>query len=92
VTVPLASEVTTWEERNAETTDGNSSSRLRSRVRTNARPERFKKRLEMLGLLAFAESIERYETNWHWSGTGQGYEILWRDETTFTDLLPLARL
>jgi hypothetical protein len=61
-------------------------------VRTNAGPARFKKRLEMLGLLALAESIERYETNWHWSGTGQGYEILWRDETTFADLLPLAHL
>jgi hypothetical protein len=61
-------------------------------VRTNAEPERFKQRLEKLGLFALVESIERYETNWHWSGTGQGYEILWRDGTTFADLLPLARL
>ncbi len=88
----LASEVTTWEARGAATQDGNGSTRLRSRVRTNAEPERFKRRLEKLGLLALAESIERYEANWHWSGTGQGYEILWRDETTFADLLTLARL
>lgn len=90
--MPLASEVTTWEERDTATSRGNGSSRLRSRVRTNAEPERFKKRLEKLGLLALAESVERYETNWHWSGTGQGYEILWREETTFADLRPLAQL
>jgi hypothetical protein len=90
--VPLASEVTTWEEQDAEPGDGVRSMRLRSRVRTNAEPERLKRRLEKLGLFALAEGIERYETNWHWSGTGQGYEILWRDGTTFTDLRPLARL
>ena len=90
--MPLASEVTTWQEPHAAPCDGVRSMRLRSRVRTNAEPERFKKRLEKLGLLSLAESIERYETNWHWSGTGQGYEILWRNETTFADLRPLARL
>ena len=92
MSVPLASEVTTWQEPDAAPCDGVRSMRLRSRVRTNAEPERFKKRLEKLGLLSLAESIERYETNWHWSGTGQGYEILWRNETTFADLRPLARL
>jgi hypothetical protein len=83
--MPLASEVTTWQEPAGV-------GRLRSRVRTNAGPGRFERRLEALGLRPFAETIERYETNWHWSGTGQGYEILWRDATTFADLRPLARL
>lgn len=88
--MPLASEVTTWAEE--DTADGVSVTRLRSKVRTNAAPEQFKKRLEMLGLLTLAESIEHYETNWHWIGTGQGFAIIWRTETTFADLLPLARL
>ena len=88
--MPLASEVTTWPEEDAG--DGVPVTRLRSRVRTNAGLEQFKTRLEQLGLLALAESIDRYETNWHWTGTGQGYAITWRTDTTFADLLPLARL
>ncbi len=83
----LASEVTTsWE------ADGDGTVRLRTRVRTNTDERRFKRRLADLGLLDRAESIEHYATNWHWTGTGQGYEILWRDGTTFEDLLPLAGL
>ena len=83
----LASEVTTSQE-----ADGSSSVRFRTRVRTNAGEGRFKRRLDALGLLARAETIEHYTTNWHWIGTGQGYEILWRDGTTFEDLRPLAEL
>ncbi len=90
--MPLASEVTTCQEDNGPTRDGCPSIRYRTRVRTNATEVRFKRRLEALGLLALAESIERYETNWHWTGCGQGYEILWQDTTTVADLLPLARL
>lgn len=88
--MPLASEVTTWSE--VEDGDDGVVTRLRSRVRTNAEPEQFKRRLEGLGLIARAERIDRYETNWHWTGTGQGYAITWRTDTTVTDLLPLARL
>ncbi len=88
--VSLASEVTTWQEGGGA--GGDSATRFRSRVRTNAAPDRLRRRLEILGLLSFAESIERYETNWQWTGSGQGYEILWREATTFADLLPLARL
>lgn len=88
--MPLASEVTTWRE---EVTGGGVSVTLfRSRVRTNVGPERFRARLEALGLLALAEHIERYETNWHWTGTGQGYAITWRTGTTPADLVPLARV
>lgn len=88
--MPLASEVTTWQE---EVTGGGVLvTRFRSRVRTNAGPERFKARLEGLGLLALAEHIERHETNWHWTGTGQGYAITWRLGTTAADLVPLARV
>ncbi len=91
--MPLASEVTTRQEPVAHD-PGDRAARVRlwSRVRTNADRERLERRLVELGLHAFAESIERYETGWHWSGTGQGYEILWREETGFVDLLPLARL
>lgn len=91
--MPLASEVTTWQEAQ-DVSDGTGATimRLRSRVRTNAGTGRLKRRLEQLGLLALTETIDRYETNWHWSGTGQGYEILWRDTTTFAELGPLARL
>jgi hypothetical protein len=53
---------------------------------------RFKARLASLGLLDRAESIEHYATNWHWTGTGQGYEVLWLESTTFADLLALAGL
>ncbi len=89
----LASEVTTRRETaTASPDDDHPAVRFRSRVRTNATPGRFKRRLESLGLLALAETIDRYDTNWHWTGTGQGYEILWRDTATLTDLLPLARL
>lgn len=91
--MPIASEVTTRQEPVAAVGDGGAPTlRLWTRVRTNADTERFNRRLAELGLLAFAESVERYETGWHWIGTGQGYEILWREETTFADLLPLARL
>ncbi|MBA4067813.1 MAG: hypothetical protein C0501_29765 [Isosphaera sp.] len=91
--MPLASEVTTWQEPAPEQHDGGGPAvRFRTRVRTNATEDRFKRRLEALGLLAFAETIDRYETNWHWTGCGQGYAILWRDTTTLADLLPLARL
>lgn len=83
----LASEVTTSQE-----ADGVGAVRLRTRVRTNAEEGRFKRRLAALCLLDRAETIERYDTNWHWTGCGQGYEILWRDATTFADLGPLARL
>jgi hypothetical protein len=83
----LASEVTTSQE-----ADGNTPVRFRTRVRTNVGEGRFKNRLARLGLLHRAESIEHYATNWHWTGTGQGYEILWRDGTTFDDLRPLAGL
>ncbi|MBX9623087.1 MAG: hypothetical protein K2X82_04660 [Gemmataceae bacterium] len=83
----LASEVTTSQE-----SDGDGAVRFRTRVRTNAGEGQFKRRLAALGLLDRAESIERYATNWHWTGCGQGYGILWRDGTTFEDLLPLARL
>lgn len=85
--MPLASEITTTQE-----ADAAGVVRFRSRVRTNAREARMKARLAELGLLDRAEKIERYATNWHWTGTGQGYEILWRVETTFDDLRPLARL
>ncbi len=89
----LASEITTCQEpAPVPNTDGVPAVRLRTRVRTNAGVERFKRRLERLGLLPLAESIVHYETNWHWSGTGQGYEILWRDTATFADLLPLRHL
>ena len=60
--------------------------------RTNASEGQLKRRLARLGLLDWAERIEHYATNWHWTGTGQGYEILWRDGTTFEDLRPLAHL
>ena len=83
--MPLASEVTTWQV-------GGGAARFRTRVRTNAPEGRFKRRLEALGLLALAETVDRYDTNWHWTGCGQGYEILWHDTTTFADLGPLARL
>ena len=85
--MPLASEVTTSQE-----AGGGSSVRFRTRARTNAGESCFKARLARLGLLDRAATIVRYETNWHWSGTGQGYEILWRDGTTFEDLRPLAHL
>ena len=83
----LASEVTTSQE-----SDGGGVVRFRTRVRSNAGEVSFKRRLARLGLLDRAETIEHYATNWHWTGTGQGYEILWRDGTTFDDLRPLARL
>jgi hypothetical protein len=83
----LASEIMSSQE-----TDGAGAVRFRTRVRTNAGEGRFKARLTHLGLLDRAETIERYATNWHWTGTGQGFEILWREGTTFEDLLPLARL
>lgn len=85
--MPLASEVTTSPE-----ADGQGAVRFRTRIRTNAGEGRFRRRLAQLGLLERADSIEHYTTNWHWTGTGQGYEILWRDGTTFDDLRPLARL
>ena len=89
----LAGEVTTWQEpAPVSEADGVPSARFRTRVRTNAGEGRFKHRLSQLGLLDRVESIERYETNWHWTGTGQGYEILWREGTGFDDLLALARL
>ena len=90
----LASEIMTWEEPAQEPHPRGPPSgvRFRSRVRTNATPAVFRRRLEQLGLLERAESIFRYATNWHWTGTGQGYEILWRDPTTWSDLLPLAGL
>ncbi len=79
----LASEVTTsWE------ADGDGDVRLRTRVRTNAAEGRFKRRLAALGLLDRAESIEHYAMNWHWTGCGQGYGILWRDGTTFSGCQP----
>lgn len=91
--MPLAGEVTTWQEPTASSEAGGEPSlRLRTRVRTNAGEARFKSRLAHLGLLDRAESIARYDTNWHWVGTGQGYEILWREGTGFDDLLALARL
>ncbi len=91
--MPLASEVTTWQEPDpVPSAGGVPAVRFRTRVRTNAEVGRFKRRLERLGLLALVETIDRYATNWHWCGTGRGYEILWRDTTTFADLLPLARL
>jgi hypothetical protein len=86
--MPLASEVTTTQEPDA----AGPVPRLRSRVRTNAGVERLRRRLEKLDLLRLVEAIDRATPNWFWSGTGQGYEILWRDTTTFVDLLPLARL
>jgi hypothetical protein len=85
--VSLASEVTTSQEAN-----GDGAVRLRTRVRTNASEGRFKRRLAELGLLDRVETVEHYTTNWHWTGCGQGFGILWRDGTTFEDLLPLARL
>ena len=89
----LASEVTTWQETTTAPSEPEQPAvRLRSRVRTNATPGRFRRRLESLGLLSLAEGIERYETNWHWTGTGQGYEILWHPSVTVSDLKPLARL
>ena len=90
--MPLASEVTTRQEDVGSAAGGSPAVRFRTRVRTNATEGRFKRRLEALGLLALAETIHRYDTNWHWTGCGQGYEILWRDATTFADLGPLARL
>lgn len=91
--MPLASEVTTWQEPAPQSPEGGGpGARFRTRVRTNATEGRFKRRLEALGLLALAETIDHYATNWHWTGCGQGYAILWRDTTTFADLLPLARL
>lgn len=83
----LASEVTTSQE-----ADGEGVVRFRTRVRTNAGEGRFKRRLAALGLLDRAESIEHYATNWQWTGTGQGFEIVWSAGTGFQDLLPLARL
>lgn len=89
----LASEVTTCRETTVAPSGTDPPTvRFRSRVRTNVGPERLKRRLEALGLLGFVETIERYHTNWHWTGTGQGYEIVWRDTAAVTDLLPLARL
>lgn len=90
--MPVASEVTTWQEPSDASEDGALATRLRSRVRTNVEPAQFRRRLDSLGLLDLAERIERYEAGWHWSGTGHGYEILWRETTSFGDLLPLARL
>lgn len=90
--MPLASEVTTWQEPSEANEDGAPAPRLRSRVRTNVEPEPFRRRLDSLGLLDLAERIERYEAGWNWSGTGHGYEILWREPTSFADLLSLARL
>ena len=87
----LASEVTTSQEDGGTATDGRPRVRFRTRVRTNATEGRFRARLDALGLLALVETIERYGTNWHWTGCGQGYEILWHDTTTFADLLPLSR-
>jgi hypothetical protein len=91
--MPLASEVTTSQEAaGTPSPNGAPAVRFRSRVRTNVSETRLKRRLEHLGLLERAETIEHYTTNWHWTGTGQGFEILWRDGTTFEDLRPLARL
>jgi hypothetical protein len=91
--MPLASEVVTWQEPDGAPPEGGAPVvRWRSKVRTNASEGRFKRRLGRLGLLGKAETIVRYETNWHWTGTGQGYEVLWREGTTFEDLRPLARL
>lgn len=89
----LASEVTTWQEKTVVPSGTDPPTvRFRSRVRTNVGPERFKRRLEALRLLGLVETIERHHTNWHWTGTGQGYEIVWRDTATVADLLPLAKL
>ena len=89
----LASEVTTWQETTVAPSEAEEPTvRFRSRIRTNVGPERLKRKLEALGLMAMVESIERYHTNWHWTGTGQGYEIVWQDTATVADLLPLARL
>ena len=83
----LASEITTSQE-----TDCAGVVRFRSRIRTNAGDARLKACLAELGLLDRAETIERYAMNWHWTGTGQGFEIVWCEGTAFEDLLPLARL
>ncbi len=85
--MPLASEISTTQE-----TDCAGGIRFRSRVRTNAGEARMKARLAELGLLDRTETIEQYATNWHWTGTGQGFEIVWREGTRFEDLLPLTRL
>lgn len=85
----LAGELLTWTE---GTADSPATVRLRTRVRTNAGEARLRHRLEQLGLLDRVETLTRITTNWFWTGTGQGYEILWRDPTTIPDLLPLARL
>lgn len=92
--MPLASEIMTWEETAPESPppDAPPAVRLKTRVRTNVGPALFTRRMEQLGLLERAETIYRYATNWHWTGTGQGYEILWRDTTNWSDLQPLARL
>ena len=89
--MPIASEITTWVETPPAPRDG-TPARLRSRVRTNASPERFERRLARLGLLALAERVGRSDPTWYWTGTGRGYEILWREAVTIADLLALARL
>lgn len=76
----------------SQETDCTGAVRFRTHVRTNVGEGRMKTRLATLGLLDRAETIVRYATNWHWTGTGQGYEILWVDGTSFEDLLPLSRL
>jgi hypothetical protein len=91
--MPLAGEVTTWQEpADGSTPTGERAFRFRTRVRTNAPAPRFRRRLEVLGLLQHAAAIEPITTNWFWTGSGQGYEILWHDNTTVDDLLTLARL
>ncbi len=89
----LASEVTTWQE--PETVPGpvpTQAVRLTSRVRTNVGGERFRKRLECLGLLDLAEIVIPCACEWDWTGTGHGFEIIWRVGTTWEDLRQLTQL
>jgi hypothetical protein len=88
----LASEVVTWCEVSMEETTGVTIHRYRSRVRTNSSEERLRCKLSSLGLLTRIEGILTTRDFTFWTGTGNGYELIWTEETTWEDLVPLARL
>jgi hypothetical protein len=88
----LASEVVTWCEVSRDETTGVTVQRFRSRVRTNSSEERLRSKLSTLGLLTQVASILTTRDFTFWTGTGNGYELIWTEETAWEDLVPLARL
>lgn len=68
----------------------NREDRLRSFLTTNVGAERFVAHLERRGILSYVETIHAYFGDR--AEGGSGYEILWKLEVTWDDLLTVFRL